>query len=356
MNEKDRLIIEDFRKAREDFVQLEDVVYEKLCALVKSSGIQTLSIEHRVKGEASLAGKLVRNGDWYQKFDDLTDILGARVICFFNDEVDKLGKLIEENFSIDWKNSSDKRMLIKANTFGYLSLHYICYLSSDSGYPENICNKKFEIQIRTILQHTWAAIEHDIGYKSEFGLPREYARGFSRVAGLLEIADAEFIRLRDGMKAYTDDVRIRIKENRASDVAINTVSLTEYVTHNQPMCELLDRIAEINGAEIKAVSPDNYIEQLRWFGVTTIGELQDMTGRNCDLAFKLAENTLKATDIDILSSSVGLWYICRAELINKKYTAEKIAEFLSVSFKDEERAKRQAKRFYDRYIGAKGND
>ncbi|MGN1053104.1 MAG: GTP pyrophosphokinase family protein [Candidatus Scatosoma sp.] len=356
MNTKDRLIIEEYRKERENFIKLDGVVYDKLCALVKRSGIQTLSIEHRVKSEASLAGKLVKNGDWYQKFENLTDILGARVICFFNDEVDKLGKMIEENFSIDWQNSSDKRALIKADSFGYLSLHYVCYLSEDSGYPEDICNKKFEIQIRTILQHTWAAIEHDIGYKSEFGLPREYERGFSRVAGLLEVADDEFTRLRNGMKAYTDDIRAKIKENRASDVAINIVSPNEFVSHNKRMCDLVEKIAKINGAEIKTVSPDNYIEQLKWFGITTIGELQEMTGRNEKLAFELAESTLKATDIDILSSSVGLWYICRAELINKKYGQEQIADFLCVSLKDEERAKRQAKRFYERFSGVKTDD
>lgn len=356
MNLKDRLIIEDYRRAREDFVKLDEVVYEKLCSLVKNSGIQTLSIEHRVKGESSLAEKLVRNGDWYQKFDDLTDILGARVICFFNDEVDRLGKMIEESFSIDWKNSSDKRALIKADSFGYLSLHYICYLSKDSGYPVNICDRKFEIQIRTILQHTWAAIEHDIGYKSEFGLPREYARGFSRIAGLLEIADDEFIRVRDGMKAYTDDIRMRIKENRAGDVAINSVSIKEFLLNNERIRRLNDKISAINGADIKNVDPDNYIEQLKWFGITTIGELQDLTARNEELAFRLAEKTLKSTDIDILSSSVGLWYLCRAELIGKKFDEERITDFLRISLKDEERAKRQAKRFYKSYVEEKAND
>lgn len=356
MNLKDKLIIEEFRRARENFVRLDAVVYEKLCDLVKKSHIKTLSIEHRVKREASLAEKLVRNGDWYQKLDDLTDILGTRIICFFNDEVDKLGKMIEESFAIDWKNSSDKRAMIKANSFGYLSLHYVCYFSKDSGYPEEICDKKFEIQIRTILQHTWAAIEHDIGYKSEFGLPREYERGFSRVAGLLELADDEFIRLRDGMKAYTEDIRVKIKENRADDVAINIVSLNEFVFNNERMCALVEKIAKINGAEIRTVSPDNYIEQLKWFGITTIGQLQEMMGRNEEYAFSLAENTLKSTDIDILSSGVGLWYLCRAELILKKYTQEQIAEFISVTVKDDERAKRQAKRFYDKYIGANSDD
>ena len=351
MNVKDRMIIEDYRKARDSFIKLDGVVYDKLCALVKESGIQTLSIEHRVKSEASLAGKLVRNGDWYQKFTDLTDILGARVICFFNDEVDKLGKKIEETFSVDWKNSSDKRALIKADSFGYLSLHYTCYFSEKSGYPAEICNKKFEIQVRTILQHTWAAIEHDIGYKSEFGLPREYARGFSRVAGLLEVADDEFIRLRDGMKAYTDDIRARIKENRADEVAINSVSINEFVLNNRLMCELNRKIAAINGAEMKTVDSGSYIEQLGWFGITKIGELQDMTERNEKIAFSLAESTLRATDIDILSSNVGLWYLCRAELIARKSTIKEITEFFAVSLNDKETAARRAKTFYDKHVG-----
>ena len=356
MNLKDRLIIEEYRREKDNFIKLDATVYEKLYALVKETGIQTLSIEHRIKSESSLAGKLVKSGDWYQKFEDLTDILGARVICFFNDEVDKLGGMIEKNFTIDWKNSSDKRALIKANTFGYLSLHYICYLTEESGYPKEICNKKFEIQIRTILQHTWAAIEHDIGYKSEFGLPREYERGFSRVAGLLEVADDEFIRLRDGMKAYTEDVRTRIKENRADDVAINSVSVNEYVSHNERARLLAEKIAAINGAEIKTVDADNYIEQLKWFNVTTIGDLQKMAERNEKLAFEIAESTLKATDIDILSSSAVLWYLCRAELVSGKYPEEKIAEFLEVSLKDREKAKRRAKRFYEKYATAGKND
>lgn len=350
MNVKDKTIIEDYRKARDAFIKLDGIVYDKLCAIAKDTGIQTL-IEHRIKSESSLAGKLIRYGDYYQSLDDLNDIIGARVICFFNDEVDKLGKEVEKHFTVDWENSSDKRALIKADSFGYLSLHYTCYFSEDSGYPKDVCNKKFEIQIRTILQHTWAAIEHDIGYKSEFGLPREYERGFSRIAGLLEIADDEFIRLRDGMKAYTDDIRERIKENRADDVVINAVSINEFVLHNCLMCKLNGKIASINGAEIKIVDAGNYVDQLAWFGITKIGKLQKMTERRENEAFNLAENALASTDIDVLSSNVGLWYLCRAELIAEKYPPEKIAEFFAFSIKDKETAKRRAKSFYDKYVG-----
>lgn len=118
MNIKDRMIIEEFRKERPNFVALGDVVHEKLTELVKDAGIEMLGIEHRVKTENSLAGKLARKGDKYLHLDDLTDILGARMICFFADDVDKIGKLVEEAFIIDWENSSDKRALLKADSFG----------------------------------------------------------------------------------------------------------------------------------------------------------------------------------------------------------------------------------------------
>ena len=128
MNLKNRIILEDYRKQRDAFVKLGDVVHNMLTDIVDEMGITVLGIEHRVKTEKSLAGKLERSGDWYSSFEDLTDILGARVICFFSDEIDKIGKKVEEAFVIDWENSSDKRALIKADTFGYLSLHYICSL------------------------------------------------------------------------------------------------------------------------------------------------------------------------------------------------------------------------------------
>ena len=113
MNVKDRLIMEDFKKQKESFIKLGNIVHDMLKNAVSSEGILVMGIEHRVKGEKSLEGKLYKNGDWYQKCDDLTALLGARVICYFSDDVDKVGKLVEKMFDIDWENSSDKRALIK---------------------------------------------------------------------------------------------------------------------------------------------------------------------------------------------------------------------------------------------------
>ena len=342
MNLKSRLILEDYRKQRDSFVKLGDVAHAILADVAKELGLTVLAVEHRVKEERSLAGKLERKGDMYNTLEDITDILGCRIICFLSDEIDQIGKKVEEKFVVDWENSSDKRALIQEDAFGYLSLHYICSLPFGDKWPDEICGKKFEIQIRTILQHAWSAIHHDIGYKSDFGVPREIKRQFARLAGLLELADDEFVRARDNMVGYTEDIRKRIVTDDADDVQINMISLNEYVLHNKKMQSLIKEIADIAGAEINVIDPESYIPQLAFLGVKKLGDIEVMIKENHDLAIKLATKALSMANLDIISSSVALRFLCRAELLNKNYDFDKVVEFLKLSLKDKAKAERQA--------------
>ena len=342
MNLKCRLILEDYRKQRDSFVKLGDVAHAILADVAKELGLTVLAVEHRVKEERSLAGKLERKGDMYNTLEDITDILGCRIICFLSDEIDQIGKKVEEKFVVDWENSSDKRALIQEDAFGYLSLHYICSLPFGDKWPDEICGKKFEIQIRTILQHAWSAIHHDIGYKSDFGVPREIKRQFARLAGLLELADDEFVRARDNMVGYTEDIRKRIVTDDADDVQINMISLNEYVLHNKKMQSLIKEIADIAGAEINVIDPESYIPQLAFLGVKKLGDIEVMIKENHDLAIKLATKALSMANLDIISSSVALRFLCRAELLNKNYDFDKVVEFLKLSLKDKAKAERQA--------------
>ena len=187
MNLKSKIIMEEYREQKANFVELGNVVSDLLRNIVKDNNIEVLAVEHRVKAEQSLAGKLELKGDKYTSLEDITDILGTRIICFFSDDVDKVADNIQKYFDIDWENSVDKRAQLRPDAFGYLSLHYICSLPNNGKYPKELCGKKFELQIRSILQHTWAAINHDLGYKSDFGIPKRITRDFSRIAGYIEV-------------------------------------------------------------------------------------------------------------------------------------------------------------------------
>ncbi|MEG0824821.1 MAG: RelA/SpoT domain-containing protein [Oscillospiraceae bacterium] len=338
MNQKDKSIMEEYSNAKHDFVQLGDVVSNLLRDVVKQSGIQVLTIEHRVKEAGSLEGKLALKGDKYRSLSDITDILGARVVCFFADDVDRIAQFIENTFEVDRENSVDKRAQLDPTAFGYLSLHFICSLPFGKGYPDEICGKKFEIQVRSALQHTWSAIFHDVGYKSDFDLPRQVVRDYSRLAGLLELADEKFVYIRDYMANYSKEVKEKIANNQGDELKIDMVSLREYMQHNISMHNLLKELAAICGSEINDTNPQLYIDQLAWLGKTTLGDLHQMLDDNHGTAVQLAKCALEGSELDILSSTVGLRFLCQAELLRGGYSEERVAEFLALSGKSKARA------------------
>ena len=192
----DILITYDERKDKFESYAL--TLKSLLTTLIRNEKISIHSLESRVKTKKSLEGKINKKGK-YKSIDDITDIVGIRIITHYADDVDKIAAIVEKEFTIDQENSIDKRTSIAPDKFGYLSLHYIVTLNStrtNLKEYEVYKNIKAELQIRSILQHAWAEIEHDIGYKSATGLPNEIRRYFSRLAGLLEMADDEFIKIR----------------------------------------------------------------------------------------------------------------------------------------------------------------
>lgn len=174
-----------------------------LTALIEESDIHYHTISGRTKSERSLYEKLKKGTHKYKTLDDITDIVGVRIVTHFASDVSEIAELIEREFQIDRENSVDKRKQMEVNQFGYMSLHYVAELDPkglDSDEYDDVTGVKAEIQICSILQHAWAEIEHDFGYKVEKQVPWEVRRAFSRIASLLETADLEFDRIRNRMK------------------------------------------------------------------------------------------------------------------------------------------------------------
>ncbi|SDK34474.1 ppGpp synthetase catalytic domain-containing protein (RelA/SpoT-type nucleotidyltranferase) [Catalinimonas alkaloidigena] len=218
--------------------------------LIMDEGINVHHITSRVKEVDKLKEKLKRKNNKYKALEDITDLAGVRIITYFEDDVDKIANIIEKEYEIDRENSIDKRVL-ENEKFGYMSLHYVASLSKERlRLTENkkFKNKKIEIQVRSILQHSWAEIEHDIGYKGEFAIPNFAKRSFSRIAALLEIADIEFIRLRDELIEYSESVIDNLDKD-SENILLDKVSLIELIKSDKNITEIDKSISDQLGWE-----------------------------------------------------------------------------------------------------------
>ena len=299
-------LMEEYRQKVPQMQALSEQVYTLLKQTLREQGIELNSIEARVKTEQSLEGKLERKGDKYASLEDITDLVGLRIITFYTDDVDKVAAIVQQLYDVDWSNSIDKRKAHELTSFGYNSLHYICRLKEGSA--------PFEIQMRTALQHVWSAIEHDIGYKGAVKLPPEYRRQFSRLAGMLELADDEFSRLRTTMTDYRRQVQALVKSGKLDEVLLSTDSFSSYLQMH-PFNKLNQRIAAVNQAEIFPASLMPYLPILEGFGLETLGDLQRFIDSNGDEAYQLAVSQLAITDLDILAESIGLQNLCLVHIL-----------------------------------------
>ena len=294
-------LLQQYRELRPTLQQLADEATNMLRQALREQGVYVTAIEHRVKTEKSLAGKLELKGAKYKSIDDITDLVGLRVITFYTDEVDKVAVIAQRIFDIDWQESVDKRKLHSLDSFGYNSLHYICRLRK--GGP------RFELQMRTALQHVWSTIEHDTGYKGDVKIPREYKRQFSRLAGMLELVDEEFSRLRTVLTDYRRQTLALVKSGQLDDVPLSRETFRSYLDL-QPFDRLNHRIAAVNQAEVFPVGMMPYLRVLESFGMETLGDVQHFIDENSDDAYQLALSQLAITDLDILSSNTALQYLC----------------------------------------------
>ena len=326
-------IMKDYVQKKGLYEHLSASVLHIIEGLMKKEGIKYASVVFRIKDEDSLSEKICRKGDKYRTLSDITDIGGARIITYYADDVDQVAKLIEREFKVDKENSIDKRKTLEPNVFGYLSLHYVISLDDRRAVLpeyENLENLKIEVQIRSILQHSWAEMEHDMGYKSNIEVPEEIVRDFSRLAGLLEIADKEFQEIRQKILKYESEVFEKIKSDKLDEkIKLDAVSLQILLDTDKDFISLNQTIADCIGKRIDINMPcEQFILNCcQWLEIVTIGEAKLLLERNKALAVSLAKEWLKETEDEFLTKTIGLFYLCYAKLL-EEYPKQEWVDYL----------------------------
>lgn len=306
------MLLQQYHDRKPVYQKIDYIVFTKLSSMFSEQGLHINAMEHRIKTEDSLKGKLELKGSKYDSLSDITDILGLRIITFYNDDVDKIAAIVKSIFEVDWQESIDKRKQHELTSFGYNSLHYICRIPKklyfDPAMPE-LNEYRFEIQMRTALEHVWSTIEHDLGYKGGVKIPPEYRRQFSRLSGMLELIDDEFSRLRTNLTDYRRQIKSLVASGHLDEVSFNSDSYRSFLK-TKPFEKLNQRIAASNQAEIFPAPLMPFLPVLESFQLSTLADVKQFIDDNSDDAYQLAISQLALTDLDIISENIGLLNLC----------------------------------------------
>lgn len=228
---------EEYGLVREEYRALADAVRHLLTNILDRRTHSIHTISSREKSVESFRAKVAQphpddpTRPKYQKpLEELTDLAGVRVVTYVQSAVRAVEAAILANFRVIERDDKGKQLETEGR-LGYQSVHFIVQfndarlgLSEYSRYRELVC----EIQVRTILQHAWAELEHDIRYKSVVEAPLNIARRFTALAGLIEIVDREFQAIQD------EDLKLREALRSGGEPSLEAPAPTAEATHAAP--------------------------------------------------------------------------------------------------------------------------
>lgn len=254
-------------------------------------------IESRVKTVESFLEKIHRPGkDYKNPLQELSDLCGIRIIVYYQDDVPLVGKLLTSEFQIHEQELSHSISEYSADRFGYLSDHYVV------GLNENRCklaewapysDLKAEVQVRTVLQHSWATISHALQYKRENDVPHGLQRKLFRLAGIFELADEEFLTIRNAKIAAQKDASVAIKKG-SFEIPIDPQTLKAFLENWNEFKSVCKYVASIGYVvEKESLSNEDNSELLgeitSWckrLGMSTIAKLEENLPKNYKGYFK----------------------------------------------------------------------
>jgi putative GTP pyrophosphokinase len=223
---------------------------------IDNRGIKIHTIESRVKDYQSAIRKI--NSSALHGFGELVDVVGLRVICLFRSDLERVGEIIENLFNVEQK---DDKISESTDSFGYMSVHYVCRFPHSYNGPryDKIAGEVFEVQVRTLCMHAWAAVSHYLDYKAEGDIPDELKKGLNALSGLFYVADDQYEKLyneRLKSKRYAKNSTL----DELLDSELNLDTFSAYIHKKFPDRDRSD----LNGLS-------TLLENLKSFGYNSIG-------------------------------------------------------------------------------------
>jgi len=220
-------LLDRYQKQKSTYEGLSKTAESILLNLLHKENIPIVSVSSRVKTSESLTEKQ-RRKRYKNPAQEITDIIGLRVITYTEDDAKLVCALVTGTFLTDASLSIDKGERLKVDQIGYRSYHFVCELGKKRvELPEFQAFKglRFEVQVRTVLQHAWAEVEHDRNYKFSGILPAALQRRLFLISGVLEMGDRELNQLSRDIDSYASGVEARAREGKLREEELNSTTI-----------------------------------------------------------------------------------------------------------------------------------
>jgi ppGpp synthetase/RelA/SpoT-type nucleotidyltranferase len=244
-------------------------IKEVLTIFLKENDISFLAVSTRVKDFDSFFEKIDRK-KYSNPFNETEDFCGSRIILYYLSDIEKVNQIIHKEFDV--QDNEDKIDKLDVNEFGYRSYHFIVQLKEkwlETPNYRGLKGIKIEIQIRTVLMHAWAEIEHKLGYKNKDQVPKELSRKLYLISAKLEEADGQFQELVKDIGSYKNELISKaVKKGRftSNEFNLNTMqALMDYYfpEHEKHEFGAAESLKEIKMLEIPLEKVVEYVEKIK---------------------------------------------------------------------------------------------
>jgi ppGpp synthetase/RelA/SpoT-type nucleotidyltranferase len=256
---------ENYRDSIAEFEAAALEAREAVADLLRGSVRGVQAIESRAKDPHSLLDKL-RRKEYPNPGEQVKDLIGVRVITQYPDDAEAAAEILGPAFEIDTEESYDKFEELEAKVFDYRSIHLVARLrESDADVTKALGRHWFEIQVRSLLQHAWAEVDHEIKYKSGIAFPKPLERRFAAIAGSLETLDQAFIDMRGSRTTLIDQYRAAYENDLEEDQPFDAARLIACLEALRP-----------TGASLRSTAPvlpgsSGHVEKVINDALTTVG-------------------------------------------------------------------------------------
>lgn len=264
---KENISWEDLKAIHDDFIESKKS-YETqadLIANILRAQPKVHSVKTRVKDVRHLIEKVIRKtpdrrAKYGQDFnftvenykDEITDLLGIRVIHIFKEDWEEIHNFITSMWDVmeivanvregdNTKKFDEQGITVRSRPSGYRSVHYLI-----ESYPTN---KKLitEVQVRTIFEEGYGEIDHQLRYSHE-DIPELLGQNLmllNRIAGSSDEMASLINMLSKSIQEVENNLKDKIKEkDKKIEIIKKRIHDEEYISKVDKK-SLIDEIDDI---------------------------------------------------------------------------------------------------------------